>query len=268
MRLFISWSQDRSQKMATALQDWLAYVAPGVLPFLSSEIRKGEQWPSKLKEELKTTEFAVVCLTSENQNEPWINFEAGAASHRLENTLVCPLLLDLPTKDVNWPLALFQLTVCTEQDLLRLARDINGKVENPLSEARLNKAFEIAYPELANSLERIKKSRPAKKPGRTSEELIGETLEIVREQNQLLGQIAQQTAPPLFTVGENVRLFSAPSYKAGVGLVGGTFGSSDLSSQVWQTSLSAPALGTDILGQKASLVPSKKRTRPKKKPSR
>src|SRR5271165_2755810 len=63
--------------------------SPAAWPFLSSEIRKGEQWPTTLKEELKTTQFAIVCVTSENQGEPWLNFEAGAASNQLDNILVC-----------------------------------------------------------------------------------------------------------------------------------------------------------------------------------
>ena len=81
MKVFISWSGERSRSIAEALREWLPDVIQAVKPWLSAEdIDKGARWSSDLAHELEDAHVGVICLTPENLEEPWIHFEAGALS--------------------------------------------------------------------------------------------------------------------------------------------------------------------------------------------
>ena len=79
MRVFISWSGQRSLAVGEALRDWLPLVIQSIRPFLSStDIRAGQSWFNEISDHLKETNFGICCVTPANQSEPWLNFEAGA----------------------------------------------------------------------------------------------------------------------------------------------------------------------------------------------
>jgi hypothetical protein len=81
MKVFISWSGERSKSVARALRDWLKLVIHPVKPWMSEkDIDAGARWPEEPGRELRDTKFAIICLTRDNQTAPWINCEAGAAS--------------------------------------------------------------------------------------------------------------------------------------------------------------------------------------------
>ena len=85
MEVFISWSGDRSEKVAEALRDWLPSVIQSVNPFMSaSDIEQGSRWLNDLGIHLENAQFGLICLTQENLKAPWLLFEAGA-SHRQTN---------------------------------------------------------------------------------------------------------------------------------------------------------------------------------------
>jgi TIR domain len=93
MKIFISWSGDRSRLIAEALRDWLRLVIPRSEPWLSKDdIRKGTRWSTELATILEQAQFGIICLTPDNIDRPWILFEAGALSKALTNAYVCPLL--------------------------------------------------------------------------------------------------------------------------------------------------------------------------------
>jgi hypothetical protein len=95
VKLFISWSGSVSLKIALVLRDWIPDVIRGVEPFVSSEeIRKGKRWPLELANALEELRYGIICLTSTNVNSPWINFEAGALSKFLDDSLLAPLSLE------------------------------------------------------------------------------------------------------------------------------------------------------------------------------
>src|SRR5260370_42334613 len=78
MKVFLSWSGDRSEGVAHELARCLKMVLR-VKPFLSSkDIRSGSQWYEIIAKELGQTKFGIVCLTPENLEAPWILFEGGA----------------------------------------------------------------------------------------------------------------------------------------------------------------------------------------------
>lgn len=79
LRIFISWSGERSRTVAEALHQWLADVLHVVEPWLSAaDIEKGSKWAQAVTGELERASFAVLCLTPENLTAPWLLFEAGA----------------------------------------------------------------------------------------------------------------------------------------------------------------------------------------------
>lgn len=96
MKVFLSWSGDRSKAVAEALHSWLPRVLQAVEPWTSFDnIERGARWAPELAQVLEETRFGILCLTPENLLSPWLLFEAGALSKTLDNTFVSPYLLDL-----------------------------------------------------------------------------------------------------------------------------------------------------------------------------
>ncbi len=79
MRVFLSWSGGRSQYVAQCLYDWLPDVIQALAPWMSEEdIHMGTRWNAEMAGILEEVAVGIVCLTPENQERRWINFEAGA----------------------------------------------------------------------------------------------------------------------------------------------------------------------------------------------
>ena len=71
MKVFVSWSGERSQALAQALRDWLPLVLHFVEPWLSqSDIEPGERWASEVSKELGVSNFGIICVTRENTELP------------------------------------------------------------------------------------------------------------------------------------------------------------------------------------------------------
>src|ERR1035438_1143684 len=117
MDLFISWSGNRSKHAAEALCGWLPKVINALRPWLSSDIEKGSRWSSDVASRLERAKLGIICLTPGNQHADWILFEAGALSKTVQNTYVCPLLFGLQPADVKGPLAQFQATRATKDEV-------------------------------------------------------------------------------------------------------------------------------------------------------
>lgn len=93
MKVFISWSGSQSHHVAIALRDWLPSVLQIVEPYVSSEdIDKGARWSTDISKELEDSNFGIICVTPENIDAPWVNFEAGALSKSLDRSRVAPFL--------------------------------------------------------------------------------------------------------------------------------------------------------------------------------
>ena len=109
MKVFFSWSGDRSKQIATVLNDWLKKVIQAVEPFISSEIEKGIRGLEEIKKQLEGSKIGIICLTKDNYNKPWLLFEAGALSNT-KDAHVCTFLYDVNDTDIEDPLAQFQFT--------------------------------------------------------------------------------------------------------------------------------------------------------------
>jgi hypothetical protein len=184
MKVFISWSGQRSAAVADALRYWLPKVIQALEPWMSADdIEKGTRWRSGLASELEQSSVGIICLTRENLDSTWIHFEAGALSKQQQNTYVCTLLFGLEPTDVREPLAQFQHTRATKDDLRKLISTINGVLgDSKLPESELSESFEVWWPKLEERLSSIGEPPTAVVPVRRDRELLEEILSILRTQ--------------------------------------------------------------------------------------
>ena len=125
MKIFISWSKEPSKTVAKALYDWLPTVIQSIEPFMWEEdIGSGSKWHSRISGELATTNFGIVCITPQNQAEPWLQYEAGALAKAVEppseisssstGSYLCPYLIGMTARALQGPLLDFQSAEATE----------------------------------------------------------------------------------------------------------------------------------------------------------
>ena len=183
MKIFLSWSGEKSKAIGLVLKDWLKDVIQQLDPWMSDEdIKKGVHWSPEIAKELKVGTVGIVCLTRENLNEPWILFEAGALSKAVEESYVCTFLYNLEKTDIQGPLAQFQATSALDKnDVRKLLHTLNGALkEGKLEKDRLDRIFDLNWNILDAKLKDIPVGEEISEPERTSEEKINEILVTVR----------------------------------------------------------------------------------------
>jgi hypothetical protein len=150
VKIFLSWSGDRSRAVADVLKNWLPSVLQAVRPYFSPEdIEKGSKWSQEISKELDQSDFGILCLTPENIMSPWMLFEAGALSKKLEMARVAPLLVGLEPTDVSGPLAQLQLTKLNQEDCFLLLKSMNKALgEKGLQDGVLITVFQKWWPDL------------------------------------------------------------------------------------------------------------------------
>lgn len=184
MKVFISWSGEKSKKTAEVISKWLQKNIQAVEPWMSTDIEKGQRWQPALYKKLEESRIGIICLNRDNLESKWIMFEAGAIA-KMVSSYTCTFLLDLAPKDVEPPLADFQHTIFNRDDLLKLLYTVNRLVEQEkekfLEKDNLNEMFELLWPNLSKELSEISKSsQKEKKPIRTSESILEEILNLNR----------------------------------------------------------------------------------------
>jgi hypothetical protein len=178
MLVFISWSGERSYRIAVKLKEWLPLVLQGAEPWLSSEdIRKGSLWQAEIIEILRQSAAGIFCLTREAMSSPWVAFEAGAitAAAGENKKYICTYLVDGRRAEARRPLAMFQGSVANREDTLRMLRHLNKAMVPPMPEERLEKLFATFWPELEQVIASVRRasSRPtaARRPAARSSRL-------------------------------------------------------------------------------------------------
>jgi hypothetical protein len=113
--------------VAVALRDWLPNVFQDADPFASGkDIQGGARWEAEIAERRERTAYGSICVTRENQNAPWINFEAGALAKSLNCSFVTPLAVDLKPSVIKYPLAQFQAVAMASVGIFALVESINA----------------------------------------------------------------------------------------------------------------------------------------------
>lgn len=188
MKVFLSWSGNISKEIAEELNKWIPTVLQSVKPYFSpSDIEKGAKWDSEITNNLNESSMGIICVTAENTNKPWILFEAGALSNKLEKSRVCPLLFEIANSDLTGPLATFQTTIFNKNEFKKLIQTINKQLgETKVMDAIFEETFETFFPKLEQKINAIIKKNQSKdieRPiERTDREILEEILELTRRQ--------------------------------------------------------------------------------------
>ncbi|PEV15749.1 hypothetical protein CN417_00605 [Bacillus thuringiensis] len=160
MKVFLSWSGSESKQLAGIFKDWLPNVLQYIEPYMSAkDITLGERWNNNITDSLEESVFGLIFVTPSNINAPWINFEAGALSKTFDSRVV-PILYNADVMILNQgPLKQFQSAKNLDKDnVLSLIKSINqGSGDFKLDEFRLEKAFEMWWPDLEKSIGAIEK---------------------------------------------------------------------------------------------------------------
>jgi hypothetical protein len=158
MKVFFSWSGDRSKAVVDALAPWLKQIVQALDPWISTGIAKGSRWGPEITKHLRSAQVGIVCLTQANLNNRWILFEAGALANA-EDAMVATFLVDVGIEDVKAPLAQFNHTAAYKDDVRRLVHTLNDRAkafgERSLPGPALDELFESLWPRLEAELKRI-----------------------------------------------------------------------------------------------------------------
>lgn len=193
MKIFISWSGERSRIIAEGLNSWLPKVIQAVKPFYSPEIEKGTKGIEEINKTLEGTSFGIICLTPDNIQSTWIHYEAGALS-KIEGARIWTLLYNLNPSDIVQPLAQFQHTLTKKDDIYKLLDSINVKLSEPLEKNVLKDSFERWWSDCEEILTNANKAIDGKQVKdskeieniRSDREILDEMLEILRGQQRVL----------------------------------------------------------------------------------
>jgi hypothetical protein len=64
------------------------------------DIETGARWAEAIGSNLSDSNYGIVVVTKDNQQKPWLLFEAGALSKAIKEARVVPLLADLAPADL------------------------------------------------------------------------------------------------------------------------------------------------------------------------
>lgn len=156
--VFISWSGATSRSVAAIMHDWLPTAIHAADPFMSQEdIEAGARSLSEIATMLSTIRIGLICVTADNQLSTWLNYEAGALAKTVDDdTRVIPLAFDIGRGQIRNPIGQFQAKQFNEDDLKNVVRTINRALDQPLTEPRLDAAFDLSWPTLNTRIEKLR----------------------------------------------------------------------------------------------------------------
>ena len=191
MRVFISWSGNRSHQVAKALATYLPRIHQRIRPWLSSEdIVKGISWSSEIATVLEQTDIGILCITKESAAAPWLLFEAGALSKKVGHARVIPYLLDVSLAELRPPLSLLNAATANEDETIKVIRTINiALAEEKLEDVILADSFRLWWPRLQETLRAIK-------PAESRSKTVTTESQHLEEIKGLLGVLIQRTSLP------------------------------------------------------------------------
>jgi len=181
MRVFVSWSGQKSRFIASAFKEWLPDLVQSVDVFMSQhDIEAGSRWGNELGVQLQDCNFGIICITPENIGAPWLLYEAGSLGKSIEQSRVIPFRIGIAAADVPYPLAQFQNVNADKDGTLKLLQSINAVNSQKLEPERLHRLFDKLWSDFESKIaeaENLIESAPQK---RSERDLLEEILQITR----------------------------------------------------------------------------------------
>lgn len=122
-KVFISWSGNRARDVALRMRELIELVSDNIDPFVSeADIELGTRSMDTVAEKLSECRIAIIIVTPENYDKPWLNFEAGAISSQIDDpkTRVIPMLVGMSVPLPAGPLTQFQAQELSSKGLDKL----------------------------------------------------------------------------------------------------------------------------------------------------
>lgn len=182
-KLFISWSGEYTKQVALVLRTWLEELFDNVKPFVSDrDIDPGARSMRVIEAELADTSFGIVVVTKENQGATWLNFEAGALSKVVGDSVnrVVPLLMDMDSPaELTGPISQFQAQKFDEAGMARIVEGIATVlgVNADAVKRRFGRSWQDILAEVEGIPAAIDAHQTARRP---IPDMVEETLTIVR----------------------------------------------------------------------------------------
>jgi len=195
MRVYISWSGQRSQMVAGILRDWLKKMIQSVEAGLPEHDVENRPRPGEVTAAMvKQAAVGILCLTPENKDRAAVSFEAGAMSAAIGEKFICPWLLGVEPSELSGPLARFQARKADREGTLALIHTINAHpdLKAKLSDSDLNESFAVWWPRLEEQLRRVPALAGKPADDRPIFQMTSEILQIVRELKQRPSSAAAQ----------------------------------------------------------------------------
>ena len=222
MKVFISWSGKTSGEIARVFHEWLPCVIQMIKPFYSEDdIEKGVRGNTTMGKELEEASAGILCVTRENLDAPWIMFEAGALSKKLDVSRVCPILFqDLQPTDLKGPLTQFQAARFNKDDIYKMLTMLNNQLgENALNSKTLENVFETFWLKLQSKVGEVlsKTSQSPKQPVRSDRELLEEILVIVRSMKQKDSETVEKSFGTFYSMPSLSELWNSQHIRDSLG---------------------------------------------------
>ncbi len=157
MKVFLSWSGNRSKAVALALKELLPSVLQPITCWMSdANMAKGKPWFDQLRSTLDDIVFGVFCVTPENESAIWLQWEAGFLSSKttIGDRRVAPIAIGMSKGSLSGPLSIYQATDAAHDDLLRLIKEINLALpeDRRVPENTLERTYGFIWPELEKQI--------------------------------------------------------------------------------------------------------------------
>lgn len=160
LKIFISWSGELARECTKVLRAWLPKMFDHIDPWASEvDIDAGTRGLDAIQDRLNASSFGIIVVTTENRAKPWLNFEAGALSKRLEgdSARVVPLLVNFDdVYQLQGPISQFQAIKLDKQGMAGLCRSIAAVMG--LDSLTIDSRFEWAWPDLELAIKVAKES--------------------------------------------------------------------------------------------------------------
>jgi len=156
MKIFLSWSGSKSRSVAEALAEFTPLILQTARPLVAdAAISAGDRWTTSIMSALGEAQAAIICLTKDNITNPWLAFEAGALSGKLQSSRFFPLLIDFSVRELSGPLAQFQAVRPERVDLLNMYLALNAASEFGAPREVIETLFTNTWPRLDQRLHAI-----------------------------------------------------------------------------------------------------------------